>query len=471
MTVNDVNGTCWLAALVIASLWLSGEAAGATAHRPPNVIVVFCDDLGYGDLSCYGAPKIRTPHLDRMAAEGQRWTQFYVAANVCTPSRAALQTGRYPIRSGMCSYKRRVLFPNSGGGLPASELTIAELFKQRGYTTHAVGKWHLGHLPQHLPTRHGYDTYFGIPYSNDMDRLPGSPKNANKQAQVDYFNVPLLRNEAVVERPADQHTITRRYADETIRLIKRHKDEPFFIYLAHNLPHIPLFRSRDFVDRSRGGIYGDVIEEIDDGVGRILQTLRDEGLAEHTLVVFSSDNGPWLSYGDHGGSAGPLRQGKGTTFEGGHRVPGIFWWPGKVKPGVVEDMGSTLDLLPTAAALIGASVPNDRILDGVDLSPTLLSGKPSARDTMYYYRGDRLYAVRYEKWKAHFTIRGSYGSPPKQAQAQSPALLYDLEADPGEKVNLAEGHADVIAWLRTLADAHSNTVKPVVNQLVIPLLE
>ena len=271
---------------------------GATAEPKPNVVVIFCDDMGYGDVGCFGNENIRTPHLDRMAAEGQRWTDFYVAASVCTPSRAGLLTGRLPIRNGMCSSKRRVLFPNSKGGLPPEEFTIAEGLKSVGYATACVGKWHLGHLPKFLPTRQGFDTYFGIPYSNDMDRV-ADRKLGRKMwtdPKVEYWNVPLLRDEKVVERPADQTTITRRYTEEAIKFIKANREKPFFVYLAHSMPHVPLFRSKEFAGRNKArGLYGDVIEEIDWSVGQVLQTLRDEGLAEKTLVVFTSDNGPWLT--------------------------------------------------------------------------------------------------------------------------------------------------------------------------------
>ncbi|HKJ77998.1 MAG TPA: sulfatase, partial [Prolixibacteraceae bacterium] len=312
-------------------------------NQQPNFVIIFADDLGYGDLGVFGHPTIKTPQLDKMAFEGQKWTNFYVAAPVCTPSRAGLMTGRLPIRSGMCSDKRRVLFPDSNGGLPQSEITIARALKSNGYKTAAIGKWHLGHKSPHLPTDHGFDSYFGIPYSNDMD----------KQDKIDHFtlaegerfqsyNVPLMRNDKIIEQPADQRTITKRYTEEAVSRIKEMKDGPFFIYLAHNLPHIPLFRSKEFVDKSMAGIYGDVIEEIDWSVGQILQTLKNEGLAENTLVVFTSDNGPWHIFKTHGGSAGMLQGAKGGTFEGGMREPTVMWWPENIKPGVVMDMATTM---------------------------------------------------------------------------------------------------------------------------------
>ncbi len=298
-------------------------------------MLVYADDLGYGDIGPFGSKLNRTPHLDRMAAEGMRFTSFYSAAEVCTPSRAALMTGRLPLRNGMCNDQRRVLFPDSAGGLPASEVTLAAALRDLGYATACVGKWHLGHLPPYLPTNNGFDSYFGIPYSNDMDRVADAPKGREAfwNPRSGYFNVPLMRDLAVVERPADQATITERYTEETIGLIRKLKDRPFFIYLAHNLPHVPLFASKDALGTSLRGRYGDVVEEIDRGVGRILDTLREHRLEKNTLVIFTSDNGPWLSYGNHAGSALPLREGKGTCWDGGHREPFIARWPGRSAPG------------------------------------------------------------------------------------------------------------------------------------------
>lgn len=455
--------------LIAVLLWAAcGGAWGraGAAEVPPNFVVIFADDLGYGDLGCFGHPTIRTPQLDRMAREGQRWTSFYVAASVCTPSRAGLITGRYPIRSGMCSGRRRVLFPDSAGGLPQSEVTLAEALKDLGYATAAVGKWHLGHLQEYLPTSHGFDRYFGIPYSNDMDRVGGvgpSGREAFWKPKVEYWNVPLMRNEEIIERPANQNTITRRYTEEAVRFIRENRERPFFLYLAHNLPHVPLFRHPDFAGVSRRGRFGDVVEEIDWSVGRIRKTLEDLGLTSRTLVVFTSDNGPWLPFRTHGGSAGLLRGGKGSTWEGGMREPTVFWWPGRVAPGVIMEMGSTLDLFPTLVSLAGGEVPADREYDGYDLSPVLLRGDSSPRDEMIYYWGETIYAARRGAYKAHFTTFNAYRG--EKPVAHDPPLLFDLEHDPSEQYNIAEEHPEAIEEIRELVSRHRATVKPVPSQL------
>lgn len=452
--------------LLLTALLMMFTATSFAAAPRPNVIIIFADDLGYGDLACFGHPTIKTPHLDQMAAEGQRWTQFYVAACVCTPSRAGLVTGRYPIRSGMCSDGRRVLFPDSKGGLPESEVTIAECFKQAGYATGMVGKWHLGHLPQFQPTAHGFDTYYGIPYSNDMDRV-----NKDNSWTTDptgdgwkTFNVPMIHDGKIVEQPVDQRTLTRRCTEHAVDYIRQHKSGPFFLYLAHSMPHIPLFTNDRFHNTSRRGLYGDVIQEIDWSVGQVLQTLRDLKIDRNTMVVFCSDNGPWKLYKEFGGSSGVLRGEKGATFEGGMREPTIFWWPGEIRPAVIQDLGSTLDLLPTACKLAGVDAPADRILDGYDLTPTLLRGEPTKRDTMFYYYGQQVWAVRKGPYKAHFTTKEpAYGRSPKVPH--DPPLLFNLEVDPTEQYDIAKNHPEVIAELKQLVEVHRKSVKPATNQL------
>ena len=458
-----------LLALVAACAALSAapmkSAQPPRQPRPPNFIVILADDQGYGDLGSYGHPTLRTPNLDRMAAEGQRWTSFY-AAYLCTPSRAQLLTGRLAVRTGLSS---GVLFPDSTGGLQPGELTIAEVLKTRGYRTASVGKWHLGVLPEYLPTNQGFDSYFGIPYSNDMDRdeeLPAAESfHRYMEPRLEFFRVPLMRDKEVVERPAEQTSITRRYTDESIAFIKANRDRPFFLYLAHNMPHMPLFRSKDFENRSRRGRYGDVIEEIDANVGRIVDALRDFGIEQHTLVLYTSDNGPWAPYLEQAGSAGLLRGAKSTTWEGGMRVPAIFWWPGRIKSGTVSGIGSELDLLQTFAALAGAEAPRDRVLDGCDLSQTLLGGAASPRDSLFSYGSSGLAAVRHGAYKAHFLIP----PPGNQLGASRPSegapQLYDLDQDPSEKFDLAARHPEIVGELRRMADDHKKTIVAVKDQI------
>jgi len=433
-------------------LWcLGAPAVGEQAShdkRPPNVVIIFADDLGYGDLGCFGHPTIRTPNLDRMAAEGLRLTQFYVAECVCTPSRAALLTGRLPIRNGMCSDTKRVLFTDSLGGLPTEEITIAEVLRERGYATACIGKWHLGHLPQFLPTKQGFDSYFGIPYSNDM--------------KPTY----LVRGEEQVEEPVDQTTLTARYTDEAVKFIRDNRERPFFLYLPHNFPHTPLFASEKFKGTSRRGLYGDVVEELDWSVGQVLDALREEKLAENTLVIFTSDNGPWLIRNQNGGSAGLLRGGKGSTWEGGMREPTIAWWPGTIPAGRVSaELGCTTDLLATICSLTGAALPKDRTLDSFDLSPLLLGTGDSPRESILYYRGRQLMAARLGPWKAHFKTQDGYGQP--KWEDHDPPLLYNLEHDPSEQYDVAKAHPEAISEIRKLIAEHEAGLEVPPSQLEI----
>jgi arylsulfatase A len=461
----------------LTALFLVLAAPLAPAQKPPNIVIIFTDDMGYGDLGCYGHPSIRTPNIDRMAAEGMKFTSFYSAAEVCTPSRAALLTGRLPIRSGMCSDTRRVLFPDSAGGLPQSEITLAEALKAKGYATACVGKWHLGHLPEYSAMSHGFDSFFGLPYVNDMDRVPDrGPKGraAFFAPKIEYWNVPLMRGDKIIERPADQHTLTKRYTEEAVKYIKEKKDKPFFLYLAHAMPHVPLFASKDFAGKSARGLYGDVIEEIDWSVGEVLKAIRDEKLDKNTLVFFTSDNGPWLMFGEHGGSAGILRDGKGSTFEGGMRVPCIAWWPGLISGGeTTHEMASTMDIFVTAVTVAGGKVPTDRPIDGYEIAPIMnrftyrsKDDIPSHRDTMFFYRGSKLFAVRHGPWKAHFLTQPAYGAGSKDSPTpHSPPLLYHLGRDPGEKTDMSKENPDVVTRLKEIAEKHLAAMKPGEPQL------
>jgi arylsulfatase A len=454
MTTVFQKGTTFL--LLGATLLLASACNRAPEATRPNFVIIFADDLGYGDLGSYGHPTIRTPNLDRLASEGMKLTQFYAAASVCTPSRAGLMTGRYPVRTGMAGDRNRVLFPNSENGIPDDEITIAEALKEQGYATAAIGKWHLGHHEEFLPTQNGFDYYYGIPYSNDMDPVRDeSRENMFEHPVYDSWNVPLMRNNEIIERPADQRTITRRYTEQAIQFIHEQKDGPFFVYLAHNLPHVPLFRSAAFENVSQRGLYGDVVEEIDWSVGAIARALQEEGLAENTLLVFTSDNGPWLVYDAHGGSAGLLRGGKGMTWEGGMREPAIAWWPGTVRPGSVsEAITTTMDFFPTAMQMAGAELPADRVIDGQSLLP-LLRGEPDAtgHESFLFFRGTQLYAVRNGAWKAHFITEWAYRKDTERTEHEIP-LLFNLEIDPSEKYDVAEDHPDIVAQMRQLyADA------------------
>ena len=425
----------------------------AQKTESPNVVIIFVDDMGYGDLSSYGHPTIRTPKLDKMAEEGMRFTQFYVPAAVCTPSRAGLLTGRYPVRTGLVHGIMRadVLFPNDDNGLQPQEVTIAEVLKEKNYATIAIGKWHLGHSPKYLPTAQGFDEYYGIPYSNDMDYVPA------KDGKSGFWNVPLMHNEDIIERPADQTTLTKRYTEKAINFIKSNKENPFFLYLAHSMPHIPLFTSPEFRGKSKRGLYGDVVEELDWSVGEIINTLKELNLEDNTLVVFTSDNGPWLVQKENGGSAGLLKDGKGTTWEGGHRVPMIAWWPGQVPKKIVnESIASTLDLLPTIAEVTKTSLPK-KIIDGQNILSLLKNEKEINHEPFIFYRGNKVFAIREGKWKAHFITQTAYPNGP--LVYHNPPLLYNLDVDPSEKYDLASQYPEVITNIKMIKERHEKTIK------------
>ena len=364
--------------LVSLSAGLMTFTVHTAAQPKPNIIIIYADDLGYGDLGCYGSKVNRTPHLDQMAKDGIRFTDFYSAAPVSSPSRAALLTGRYPIRMGI----NHVFFPESFTGIPASEIKMSELLRQQGYQTGIVGKWHLGHMHQFLPLQNGFDEYFGIPYSNDMRSVVYMQGN-----DVEQFFV-------------NQDSITFTCTQKAIRFIENHKNRPFFLYLAHNMPHVPIAASANFKGKSANGLYGDVIEELDWSVGQILEKLDDLGLDKNTIIIFSSDNGPWLTEGPMGGVATPLFQGKGTTWDGGQRVPAIIRWKDRIRGGQVNsEVAAMVDWFPTLVKFAGGTVPADRIIDGCDLAPVLLgAGKRAHQDFAYLHNG-RLHAFRSGEWK------------------------------------------------------------------------
>lgn len=449
--------------LVAFTLFLTIPAAGvarsAEANRqskhPPNVIVVFCDDMGYADIGPFGAKGYQTPHLDRMAREGRKFTSFVVARSVCSPSRAALLTGCYPLRVGVPGN----FGPGSKTGLHPDETTFAEIVKTRGYATAMFGKWHLGHQRKFLPTAQGFDHWFGLPYSNDM-----WPYHPEQGIRYRFPDLPLMEGTKVVNprvQPKDQIHLTSRYTRRAIEFIDRNRKRPFLIYLAHAMPHVPLFVSEKYKGKTKRGLFGDVVAEIDWSMGQILDALRKRNLAENTLVIFTSDNGPWLLYGDHAGSAAPLREGKGTPFEGGYRVPCLMWWPGTIPAGTTcNELASTIDILPTIAKLTGAKPPEKKI-DGKPIVP-LLTGQANARsphDTFFYYSGLRLSGVRSGRWKLMFPQTyitpdpaGSGGRPGKRARRRLPLSLFDLNADVGEQKNVAADHPAVVKRLQAAAE-------------------
>ncbi|MEM0968339.1 MAG: sulfatase [Verrucomicrobiota bacterium] len=447
---------------VVVLLALKGTAL--TEERLPNIVVMFTDDQGYGDVGCYGAEGYETPHLDRMAEEGVRFTDFYVSSPVCSASRAALLTGCYHERVGISG----ALGPSSLQGLHPDEVTLGELCQAKGYATAAVGKWHLGRPKEFLPLQHGFDEYFGLPYSNDM--WPFHPNVLDKPMEErlkKWPRLPLIEGDEVIDEevtPEEQRELTTRYTEKAVDFIKRKHENPFFLYVAHSMPHVPLYVSDKFAGKTEAGIYGDVIAEIDWSMGEILKALREEGIEEETLVIFTCDNGPWLNYGTHAGSAGALREGKGTCLEGGIRVPFLARWPGKIPAGTeVSEPAITMDVFPTVASLIGAELPKATI-DGKDIWP-LLSGEEGAKtphDTLFfYYKKTELQALRRGKWKLLFphtyrTLDGretrSDGLPVPYSSNKSGLELYDLDADVGETTDVAGSYPEVIAELLLKAE-------------------
>lgn len=448
-----LRGSALLGILAAAPSCAAPE--GGRPGRPPNVVIVFMDDLGYADVGPFGARAYPTPHLDRLAREGRIFTDFYVSQAVCSASRASLLTGCYNVRVGIFG----ALGPRSKVGLADGEVTLAEVFKGKGYATACFGKWHLGDAPPFLPTRHGFDEYFGLPYSNDM--WPHHPTARH------FPDLPLLEGERAVNprvTSRDQEGLTTAYTDRAVAFIEKNRSRPFFLYVPHSMVHVPLHVSERFRGRSRAGLFGDVMMEVDDSVGRIVEAIRRNGLERDTLVLFTSDNGPWLAYGDHAGSAGPFREGKGTTFEGGVRVPLIAWWPGTVPAGTVcREPAMTIDVLPTVARLLGADLPAHPI-DGRDIGP-LLRGEPGARsphEALYFYWHRELQAVRMGRWKLHFlhtypTLAGRPGGkggfPARLDAGRIELSLFDLERDPGETRDVKAEHPEVLGRIQALAEA------------------
>jgi len=427
----------------------------------PSFILIVADDLGYGDLGCYGHPTIMTPNLDRMADEGMRFTQFYVGAAVCSPSRAALLTGRYGFRTGVYGTDDPlgntgvVFLQNSAGGLPPSEITMAEVLKEKGYATGIIGKWHLGHMPEYLPFNQGFDYWFGIDHhQNGPEKLPSvdtvSPaQGTGTTTQTSKPWCSLYRNDTVIEEYPDMRFFTQRFTAEALTFVEKNRNRPFFLYFASNNPHVPLYASHDFEGKSKRGTYGDVVEEIDWSVGKILSKLRELRLEHKTMVVFMSDNGPWLTRLQNGGSAGLLRDGKNSAWEGGMRVPFIAWWPGTIPENTVSaSLATAMDLLPTFCRLAGADIPDGRMLDGTDISPLLFNTCEMVRDKVFYYINDKLYAIRKGPWKAHFITHPSYSD--ELPVMHDPPLLYQLEIDPSEKYDVSVRHPAVVEEFKRL---------------------
>lgn len=452
---------CAVVGISAFTIFSTEQAPKAT---PPNIILIFMDDMGYGDLSCYGALQYRTPNLDKLASEGVRFTNFLSAQAVCSASRAALMTGCYPNRVGISG----ALFPNAKVGLNPDETTIAELLKEKGYATGMFGKWHLGDRPEFLPIKQGFDEYVGLPYSNDMwpvgyDGKPTADTNRRKRNPF----LPLLHNSDTLQEIKtldDQAKLTGIYTERAVSFIKKHKKGPFFVYLPHSMPHVPIAASAKFKGKSKQGTYGDVLMEIDWSVGEIMKTLKESGLDKNTVVIFTSDNGPWLNFGNHAGSSGGLREGKGTSFEGGQRVPCLVRWKGVTPEGIVcNKLTSTIDLLPTIANICGTKLPAKKI-DGVDILP-LLKGDMDATPRKYfyyYYRRNNLEAVRRDDWKLVLPhegrsyegqILGNDGFPGKAPENNPyPLALYDLRRDPAERYDVKGVYPDILAELQKVAE-------------------
>jgi arylsulfatase A len=461
--MNSRTRTFALGCLMTALAVGSAPQAVAAKKKSPNVVVIFMDDMAYADIGPFGAKAYPTPHLDRMAKEGRKFTDFYVTQAVCSASRAGLLTGCYNVRVGIFG----ALGPKSNNGLHANEVTLAELCKQKGYATAIYGKWHLGHHKQFLPMQHGFDDYFGLPYSNDMwPYHPGVLHLPMKERLKRWPHLPLIDKNEIINTQVsgkDQELLTTQYTERAVEFIKKNRNNPFFLYVPHSMVHVPLFVSDKFKGKSGAGLFGDVMMEVDWSVGQILETLRKHKLDKDTLVVFTSDNGPWLSYGDHAGSSGPLREGKGTMFDGGCRESTLMWWPGTIPAGsVCSTPAMTIDILPTVAELIGAQLPDHKI-DGKSIV-NLVTGKNdnSPQEAYYFYYGQQLQAIRMGKWKLHFphgyrTMAGRPGGtggiPTKYSQAKIGLSLFNLEEDIGESTDVKAKHPKVVSKMQALGQA------------------
>lgn len=454
---------CLAAAVWVLLLTAAGTPRAAESNRTPNIVVIFIDDMGYADIGAFGAKAYPTPSLDRMAKEGRVFTDFYVPQAVCSASRAGLMTGCYSNRVGILG----ALGPGARIGISSEEMTLAEVCKQKDYATACYGKWHLGDREPFLPLQHGFDDYFGLPYSNDMWPYHPAVLNLPMEERIKRWpKLPLIEKNKVIDdevTPEEQPNLTTWYTERAVAFIEKNKDRPFFLYVPHSMVHVPLYVSDKFKGKSGVGLFGDVMMEVDWSVGQILDALRKNGLEKDTLVLFTADNGPWLSYGEHAGSAGPLREGKGTMFDGGCRESCIVWGPGRIPEGTVcHEPAMTIDILPTVAKLIGAKLPEHKI-DGLDIWP-LMSGKPDAQsphEALYFYWGRDLHAVRWGKWKLHFphayrTLNGRPGGkggmPAKYDEGKIGLSLFDLEEDVGEATDVKDQHPEVVEKIKALAD-------------------
>ena len=456
--------------LLLPFLYIGAQAQDLSPTSPPNVVLIFMDDLGYGDLEAYGGYPQRTPHLNALAASGMRFTNFYAAQAVCSASRAALLTGCYPNRLGISG----ALMPWSTTALNREEETLATLAKKKGYQTGMIGKWHLGAKAPYLPTSYGFDSYFGLPYSNDMWPVGYDGKPITDTADRKYKYPPLFLlegNDPVIpiRTLEDQAQLTQVYTQRAVQFIERHKETPFFLYLAHSMPHVPIAVSDPYKNKTGAGLFADLITEIDDSIGEVMAALIKNDLSQNTLVIFTSDNGPWLTFGNHAGSSGGLREGKGSAWEGGVRVPCIVSLPGVIPAGTITNqLASTMDILPTLAALLDAPLPDQKI-DGVNILPLLQQvSDANPRDHfVYYYDANSLKAIRQGKWKLVFphvsqtylgTTRGNDGFPGVYKSVEVPLALYDLSTDPDELVDLAPLHPALVASMTALADQYRRTL-------------